>query len=263
LTIRVLKSPEKFVKHNFPSAKVVSVAGKMYFSNWEARNRGAALAATEILIFCDADTILADNAVKWIFHKVPKQCFGYFSGEATSAFNKNGLQLSRNQLRGIQVVATKKFRAIDGYDEVLQGYAAGGDTDLQDRLILTGVAPYELDPKIVEDVIPHDNAARVAYHQTPIRLSYLTGLLYRRAKLAMIRLNQGKNLSLEDRSGLYQIAKQAAEQLDLGRDLINFNVVLEHQGVGMPRQLGYARASHKVYLNVEVSLQNRIETIPD
>jgi hypothetical protein len=252
-----------YVKQNFPSAKVVSVDGRRYFSLWEARNRGAAVAAAETLVFCDADTILAENAMKWVSKSLPKQCFGCFSNEETWRFNKNGLRLGNNQLRGFQVVSAKKFRALDGYDEALQGYAAGGDTDLQDRLILMGVAPYGLDAKIIEDVIAHDNAARLTHHEAPLRLSYLAGLLYRRAKLAMIKLNQGKNLSLEDRSGLYNVAKQAAGQLDLRRDVITFQVLLEHQGVGMPRQLGYERASQKVSLTVEVSLEDRIEKIPD
>jgi hypothetical protein len=253
----------KYARQNFPSAKVVSVPGKTYFALWDARNRGAAVAAAETLVFCDADTILADNALKWISRTLPKQSFGYFSGEATLGFNKNGLRLSKNQLRGFQVVPASKFRALDGYDEVLQGYGAGGDTDLQDRLMLKGVQPYELDPKIVAEVIVHDNAARIAHYQTPLRLSYLAGLLYRRAKLAMIKLNQGKNLSFEDRSGLYQVARQAAERLELGQDLITLHVELERPMVGMPRQLGYEKASQKVYLAVEVSLQNRIEHIPD
>jgi hypothetical protein len=253
----------RYIRQNLPSVKVASVDGKPYFSLWEARNRGAAVATAEMLVFCDADTILADNALKWVSQRLPRQSFGYFSAETTSAFNKNGLRLSNNQLRGFQVVPAKKFRALGGYDEVLQGYAAGGDTDLHERLMLMGIAPFELDPKIVEDVIAHDNAARLAHHEIPLRLSYLAGLLYRRAKLAMIKLNQGKNLSLEDRSGLYQIARQAAERLDSGQELITFHVDLEHPPVGMPRQLGYQRANQRVYLAVEVALENKIDRIPD
>jgi glycosyltransferase involved in cell wall biosynthesis len=253
----------RYVKQSFPSAKVVSVGGKPYFAICDARNRGAAVASGEMLVFCDADTILAENAIKWISRTLPKKSFGGFSGVAMSGFNRSGLRLSSNQLRGFQVVSAKAFHAVGGYDDVLQGYAAGGDTDLLDRLVLKGFEPYELDTKIIEDVIEHENAARIAYHYMPVRLSYLAGLLYRRAKFAMIKLNQGKNLSVEDRSGLYQIATQQAARLDSGQDVITLHVELEHPEVGMPRQLGFEKATQKVYIAVEVSLQNRIEHIPD
>ncbi len=41
-----------------------------------------------------------------------------------------------NQLKGFHVIPAPAFRRLGGYDEVLEGYAAGADTDLEDRLSL-------------------------------------------------------------------------------------------------------------------------------
>jgi len=39
-----------------------------------------------------------------------------------------------NQLKGFQIVSRENFQKVGGYDELLSGYAAGGDTELEERL---------------------------------------------------------------------------------------------------------------------------------
>src|SRR5881409_3903042 len=51
-----------YVAKHFGRARVVSVPGEQSFSNWKARNAGAAAATGDLLLFCDADTVLAENA---------------------------------------------------------------------------------------------------------------------------------------------------------------------------------------------------------
>src|SRR3954471_12220533 len=45
----------EYVRNNFPSVRVVSVAGQEHFSNWRARNAGASVATADVLVFVDAD----------------------------------------------------------------------------------------------------------------------------------------------------------------------------------------------------------------
>jgi hypothetical protein len=75
-------------------------------------------------------------------------------------------------------------------------------------------------------------------------MSYLAG-----TKLAMIKLNQGKNLSREDRSGLYEVAKLEAARLDSEEDVIirntqgsecRANSVLKNPAKGLPRRRAVA-----------------------
>jgi len=99
-----------WVESAFPSVQVVRADGEEGFSNWRARNLGAEVATGEILLFCDADTVLAPQALDTIAKTVPENAYGYFTRDSTAHFNKSGLRLGRNQLRGFQVVPTEAFR---------------------------------------------------------------------------------------------------------------------------------------------------------
>lgn len=244
-----------YVRQNFPLAKVVTVPEKAYFSNWEARNAGAKIAKGETLVFCDADTILAVNALSLI----ALDCFGYFTLAQFARFETDDHVISRNQLRGFQVIPSQSFRLLGGYDEVLQGYAAGGDTDLEERCMLIGVPAKELDAKIVEEVISHDNVSRLTYHQSPLRLSYLTGLLYRRAKLTLMQLNREVQTPIDKRNELYFAARQAADFLEQGKAEISISIEIDSRIIGMPRQLGYESGKCSVSIVVQASLQDKIE----
>lgn len=250
------------VARHWPGVRVVAVEGEDGFSNWTARNRGAAAATGAMLIFCDADTILGEDAVARIARAVPGNDFGHFTADAMVPLNTAGIRLSSNQLRGFQVVPAAAFRKLGGYDEVLSGYAAGGDTDLESRLLLAGLKAHPLGPAIIEAVVPHDNAARFAFHREPIRISYAAGLLYRRAKLVLLKTRK-RGLPLGDRQRLYETARRAARQLDNGRAVTSLKLNLSDKPVGMPRQLGFQRGQCTVTLTVELSLEDRIDAPPE
>ncbi|WP_028970218.1 glycosyltransferase family 2 protein [Sphingomonas sp. URHD0057] len=250
------------VEREFPQAKVVRVEGEKGFSNWRARNLGAAAASGNVLIFCDADTILADNAVERIASALPPKTYGFFKRDATERFNKAGLRLGSNQLRGFHAIPAAAYRRLGGYDEVLLGWGAGGDTDLEIRLILAGLSAHPLDPGLVEDVIQHDNADRTRHHADSIKVSYCTGLLYRRAKMALLNLRHRLNLPLELRQQLYDKARTAAQNLGT-RDTVALSIDLENKAIGMPLQLGYRRVTQKVVMRIEVSGVGKIDTIPE
>ena len=247
-----------WVQDNFPAVRVVRAEGEEGFSNWRARNLGAEVASGEMLLFCDADTILAPHAIEAISNAMPAKTYGFFTRHSTAHFNKSGLRLGKNQLRGFQVVPAEAFRQLDGYDDVPIGWGAGGDTDLEERLVLLGLKANPLGDGIVEEVVEHDNAARLAFHKAPIRISYAAGLLYRRAKMALMRMRSTTNLPREEREKIYNLARRAAGRLARGESETKIRLNIENQVVGMPRQLGFGQGKCVVSINVELDMQDRM-----
>ena len=256
--------PEKsgdYVESNFPSVRVVRV-DEDGFSNWRARNRGAEVAGGTMFLFCDADTILTSDAVQVISAAMPDETFGFFTRNSTAHFNKSGLRLGKNQLRGFQVVPAEAFRELEGYDDVPVGYAAGGDTDLEERLRLIGIKGRPLGDGIVDEVIEHDNKARFTYHDEPIRISYGAGLLYRRAKMTLLRIQRRTNLPVKTRQELYEVALRSVRRLGRGESLCSMQINIEDQPIGMPRQLGFERGQCTVSITVKLNMQGRIARRP-
>ncbi len=251
-----------YVAEHFPAARVVKVEGRETFSNWRARNAGAAVAQGRILIFCDADTLLAPNAVEWIGANLQPRTYGHFDRMATSRFNTNKLRLGFNQLRGFHVIPAEAFRRFGGYDDILEGYAAGADTDLETRLSIFGFKRLLLDPDIIGQVIEHDNDERLRHHKIPIRISYATGFLYRKAKTALIRMRRRPNLPLPMREKLYAAARKAAEAFGAGKNVATLSVDLENESMGMPLQLGFKGARFKMTVNLSISGTDPVEEIP-
>jgi glycosyltransferase involved in cell wall biosynthesis len=251
-----------WVREHFPALRVIAVDGEQGFSNWKARNAGAAAATTDLLLFCDADTILRPDAANRIAVELPPKTFGHFNRITTQRFNKTGLRIGSNQLRGFHAIPTRAYRRLGGYDEVLRGWGAGGDTDLEERLMLAGLRPHILDPDLVEDVIEHDNADRLRHHADSIKLSYCAGLLYRSAKMALLRVRNRLNLPLALREQIYDRARAAAANLG-ARDTVALSIDLENKPIGMPLQLGYRGAAQKVVLRIEVSGVGKVDKIPE
>lgn len=248
----------EYVARQFPSVRLVSVEGEEYFSNWAARNAGASVATSDMLVFCDADTILANNAIAWLADNLPDEAFGFF-GAATTPRSIDQPLHTRNQLRGFQVVPSRTFWQIGGYDEVLRGYAAGGDTDLMKRLKLSGLGGYVLAPEIIQSIIVHDDADRMRHHADPVRTSYCAGLLYRAAKFALLRLRNTVELPMRSRRDLYEVATRAATVVGSSEDSVGIVLNVEMEGIGMPRLLGYESGRQSLSLKVVVSLQDRLE----
>lgn len=253
----------EFVAANFPSVRVVSVEGEKHFSNWKARNTGGSAAPADVLVFVDADTKLADGAIEWLAENLPEKAYGFFDRKTSSSFSQDGPRLAANQLKGFHVIPTEAFRRVGGYDEVLQGYAAGADTDLEERLLRIGLAKHVLDPRIIESIIQHDAASRTEHHAQPIRMSYGAGLLYRAAKRVLLRTGGAVELPLRSRQQLYDAAIKAMSALRPGRDRVSLEVMLGQDAVLMPRQLGYESGVQTISFRVEVSLQGKLSKIPE
>ena len=250
-----------FVRENFPAVRVVSVAGEVHFSNWKARNAGAAHASSDMLVFIDADTILADGAIDWLSANVPVQSYGFFDRKTSQSFNQSGPRLASNQLKGFHVIPSDAFRRVGGYDEVLEGYAAGADTDLEERLLSKRLAKHALDACIVTSVIEHDAASRTQHHEQPVRTSYGAGLLYRAAKRMLLRIRGESELPLRSRQKLYDAARKAIAALGPQKGRVSMNVTLSADAILMPRQLGYEQGVQTVSLRVEVSLEGKLPEV--
>jgi glycosyltransferase involved in cell wall biosynthesis len=248
-----------YVREHFPAARVTSVEGEEYFSNWKARNAGAAIATSDLLVFCDSDIILSGDAVAWIAANLPENAYGCFGGANAGQFNKRGSRLAHNQVKGFQVVPTAPFRSLGGYDEVLEGYAAGGDTDLGSRLHWIGVEMCELPPHIIDSVVEHDDSERLAHHRDSLAVSYCAGMLYRSARLHIHQLTRQVDMPLERRRELYAGARQAAGKLGSPDETVGMVINIADAPVLMPRQLGYEKGTQKASLRIEVSVENKIE----
>lgn len=253
----------EFVAANFPSVRLVQVKGEQFFSVWKAKNAGASVATSDVLIFVDADTILADGAVDWLSEHLPEGAYGFFDRKASESFNRSGPRLAANQLRGFHVVPTASFRRVGGYDEILEGYAAGGDTDLEERLTMIRLLRHALDSSIIERVIEHDAASRTHHHAHPVRTSYCAGLLYRSAKLALLRMRGLVELPVRTRQNLYQAAMTTARSLGSNKDRAAMKVTINQEPIMMPRQLGYEAGAKTMTLHIEVSMRGKLSEIPE
>jgi hypothetical protein len=203
-----------------------------------------------MLVFCDADVILAKGALASIDRTLPDNAFGFLqpppdAGAATAA------GLGWNRLRGLQVVPAAAFDRIGGYDDLLEGYASGGDTDLQTRLTLDGLLRLPLGLEIVERVLPHTDKARLENHRMPLPVSYAAGVLYRTAKYLAMKILETSNLPLEMRSAMYGGALARARSLTRERSA-KMTLNFDDEDVPMGFLLGTDRAIKRVSVTVEI-----------
>lgn len=245
-----------YVREHFPLTRVVHVEGQPHFSNWRARNAGAAAASSQVLVFCDADTILANNAIAWLSEHLPTKALGHFERNTRRKFNKAKTNLAENQLAGFIAVPRAAFLRVGGYDEVLEGYGAGGDTDLTYRLGIIGLKFFGVAPNIIESVLEHDDDDRVRYHADAMAHSYAAGLLYRSAKRYLMGIRNRADLDLDLRRRLYESAGIAAAKLDPARRSAGITVTIEQGPIQMAPLLGYERGTQKISLRVDLSFEN-------
>ncbi|MFZ5676412.1 MAG: glycosyltransferase family 2 protein [Pseudomonadota bacterium] len=201
-----------YVRQHFPAVKVVKVEGRPYFNNWEARNIGAAQASAPLLVFVDADTMLAGDFAAWVTGAVTPGTYGKMPNALELAVHKDDvLRNGANRLEGLLVTPAATFRELEGYDHLLQGWGAGGDTDLVDRLDFHQHKKVVLPEALVTRAIAHSDAERVRFHKLSISESHLIGLLYRTSKLSMMKLFD-RELAREDRARLHALAVEAVRR---------------------------------------------------
>lgn len=199
-----------FVASAHPGIKVVKVQNRPNFNNWEARNIGAKMARTDLLAFVDADVILAPGFADWVVDNIHPKAFGKMPHALAQEIHAHEeLTPASNRLEGLLVVPRKTFVELEGYDDILLGWGAGGDLDICDRLMLKQQQIIILPETLVESTIDHSMDDRVRFHKMSLSNSHLVGTLYRTSKNSMMRIF-GKNLPLEERKRLYALSQKAA-----------------------------------------------------
>lgn len=190
---------KEFVRSHFPSARVIAVENQPMFNLSHARNIGAQLATADVLIFFDADIIIADVFSAELNFQFNEPLYGTFK-------SSHG-----NSLRGSCVVRREDFELVEGYDELLSGYE-GEDLDLYMRLRCAGIRMVVLNDNRIMNVFEQSDSERFRYRpQSDVRKQFLRGQLYQLAKEAVLNILKVHVLDLGFRKS---ILHQVDVQLD-------------------------------------------------
>jgi hypothetical protein len=201
-----------YVSTQYPSAKVVRVENRKYFNNWEARNIGATLAQSDLIAFVDADVVLSNEFADWIVAHIGPGSFGRMPDATELHVHRDEKpSQSSNRFAGLLVVPRETFAELGGYDHMLEGWGAGGDLDLYDRLQFHGHRAVLLPEHLVKNGIQHSDDERTRFHRMNISRSHLIGTLYRVSKNALMR-QFARELTLQEREKLYRLSTAAADQ---------------------------------------------------
>jgi glycosyltransferase involved in cell wall biosynthesis len=182
-----------WVRRNHPRVKVIEVRNEPRFQVGLARNLGARAATREWLAFLDADILVEPDFASMLAGMV--QHGRYFRPSPVT-----------RETCGSFVCHRGDFFALDGFDEVLEGYG-GEDNDMYFRLNHFGRSCTSFDGDLLHS-IPHRDHLRSAYHEVAdIELSRLINATYGHIKYDLMRESGLHLIADETRRTIYSEVK--------------------------------------------------------
>jgi glycosyltransferase involved in cell wall biosynthesis len=213
------------VARDFPAARLVAVDDAPVFNLARARNLGAAVAGGEWLAFVDADIILVPDFADRIAGLLAPGRFHHFKITTRETVSAHGSCLVRRA----------DFAAVEGYDEVVDGYGAE-DQDFYFRLTLAGLEEETFDFSLIARIIHHDNAARVQFGRHGSLLKHQrVNSAYLLVKNSLLRQLGPTGLSEEQRRQLYRLVRDVIADANREPDApVHFTIELPQDRGFMP-----------------------------
>lgn len=189
-----------WVEANFPQVNVVRVTDDPGFHLARARNAGAAACTASWICFIDADIRIRPGFVAWLRGNVRERRF-YRQAPVDGKWDPEG--------HGTVVCPHKAFKAIEGYDELFNGWG-GEDKDLYSRLVSSGLSLNQFPADMIKP-ITHGDAERMAFHiHSRKDLQHAVNSFYRNAKLQIMAFHGIRTqLPLPQRIELRKIVESA------------------------------------------------------
>ena len=188
-----------YVRREHPEAQVVAVADAPLFNISDARNRGAAAAVGDWLVFLDADVLIAPDLFERVAATLKPQGHYYRFNSLTP------------ELLGSCMVQRADFLLVRGYDVAIDSYG-GEDKEFYARLERRKIGRGYLDGKLVEACLGHSQEERVRFFKRKSVLgSIRVNAAYRVVKFALLQQYGVPELPEELRRSVYDLVRRSVK----------------------------------------------------
>lgn len=232
------------VAERYPAAVIAKVEGADSFHLADARNVGAHAASGEILIFVDADIVIAPDFVARIDAQMREGVFFHFP-----------LSETIRGWSGTCVVPKRHFDRIEGYDDLIHGYG-GDDLDLYFRLSRIPLKALLLDPSYIARILRHSAKSRTAHYNRSRAESVAINFAYLQMKFAALRFYGTVTMRRAIRERIYRTVRERLTAMPAtGLKRATFSLVLQDE-VALPQLDGW-NVSRRLTLRMERAQDGR------